>query len=597
MESTATSSPRSATTRRLVSALAAAAFLLYAALLIVKVNACAGGSDSSGYMNHARLLGMGRLHSLPRELPGLNPADFSEFLYTPLGFVPQSGSLVPSYPVGMPLMIVAAHWLAGWNYAGDVVIVAHSLAALLLLFALSRTLGLSEWASLLATIVLAASPLFLDFSLQAMSDVPALAWTSATALGLWLARRRVGWSILAGFVFGVSVLVRPNNALMLLPAIVAWWPWSPGWSATSGRAGASAVVRAEPRSEAKARPEVALHHRSLWRPKFASELRSLALRLVGFGLGGLPVAAAFMLHSHAAYGHWLTTGYGDASSLFQPPLIPLTLRHYAQWMPVVFSAGVWLFLLLPLVLWRNREAAFLFVWGMAYLGFYVSYYHTHEAWWYLRFVLPAAPAFLLGAIGMARWLWALATRGVSERMGDRALRLAAAVALVLIVRNEVKWDRQFQVLAVGHGEGSYPGAINWLRQHAPANSVLEVMQASGAAFYYSDFIALRWDQMTAATFPEVAAIAAREGRAIYAPLFPFETDSALKERMPGIWTPVGRVREVVIYRWDGAAAKPARPRAAFHQLRVSPCSPVMPTRPEVAFHQPAGVMMTFDPLR
>jgi 4-amino-4-deoxy-L-arabinose transferase-like glycosyltransferase len=511
--------------------IAAVAFLLYAALLIAKVNACAAGSDSSGYMNHARLLGMGRLHSSPRELPGLNAAHFSEFLYTPLGFVPQSGTLVPSYPVGLPLMIVAAHWVAGWNHAGDAVIVVHSLAALLLLFALGRGLGLSERACLLATIVLAASPLFLDFSLQAMSDVPALAWTSATALCLWLARRRIGWSVPAGFIFGISVLLRPNNVLMLAPAMVAWWP---RWSAASARALTSAQ---------------ALHPVA---PNLG--MLDLARRIIGFGLGGLPAAAGFALHSHAAYGHWLTTGYGDASSLFQPAVIPLTLRHYAQWMPVSFSAGVWLFLLLPLALWRSREAAFLFVWGLAYLGFYVSYFHTHEAWWYLRFVLPAAPAYLLGAIWMAQWIWRFATRAVGRRIDSapNARRLLCALALVGIVGNELKWDRQFQVLAVGHGEGSYSKTIDWLHRHAPANSVLEVMQASGAAFYYSDFIALRWDQMTAATFPEVAAAAAREGRAIYAPLFPFETEPALKKRMPGIWTPVGQVREVVIYRWAGA---------------------------------------------
>ncbi len=516
MESTTPSSPHSATIRRLVVALAVVGLLLYSALLIDKVNACAAGSDSSGYMNHARLLGMGRLHSPPRELPGVNAAHFSDYLYCPLGFVPQSGTLVPTYPVGMPLMIVAAHWVAGWNHAGDAVIVVHSLAALLLLFALGRALGLSERACLLATIVLAASPLFLDFSLQAMSDVPALTWTTATALGLWLTRRRLGWSLFAGFVFGISVLIRPTNILMLVPAVIGWWP-------------------------------------AAWN---RDELNLLVRRLVGFGLGGLPAAATFVLHSHTAYGHWLTTGYGDPSSLFQPPLIPLTLRHYAQWMPVSFSGGVWLFLLLPLALWRSRQAAFLLVWGLVYLAFYVSYYHTHEAWWYLRFVLPAAPAFLFGAIWVARWIWRLAMRGVGQRVGDNALHLLYALALVGLVWNELKWNREFQVLAMGNGEGSYSKAIDWLSQHAPANSVLEVMQVSGAAFYYSHYIALRWDQMTPATFPEVAAAAAREGRPIYAPLFPFEIERALKENMPGTWIQVGKVREVTIYRWAGAPSAP-----------------------------------------
>jgi len=509
MESITASPLRPAPVRRVLGVLAAVALALYAVMLIRNVSACAGGADSSGYMNHARLLGLGRLHTPPRELPGLDAAHFSDFLYTPLGFVPQDGLLVPSYPVGMPLMIMAAHWLAGWTYAGDVVIVFHSLAALVLLFALGRALGLSERACLLATGALAASPLFIAYSLQAMTDVPALAWTTATALTLWLARRRERWAGAAGLVFGISVLVRPNNVLMLAPAVVVWWPEA--WT--------------------------------------GAELKRWGRLIVSFGLGGLPTAAGFALHSHAAYGHWLTTGYGDASSLFQRAMVPLTLRHYAQWMPVVFSAGVGLFLLLPLVR-RSRGSLFLLTWGLAYLAFYVSYYHTHEAWWNLRFILPAAPAFILGAIWAARELCRLAARWMPY---PAAAWILYGLAAAGVLRAELKWDRRFQVLAVGHGEANYPAVIAWLRQHVPANSVLEVMQASGAAFYYSDFIALRWDQMSARTFPEVTAAAAREGRAIYAPLFPFETESALKERMPGQWEPVAQLREVVIYRWAGAA--------------------------------------------
>lgn len=164
MESNLAASSRSRL-RRWGGGLAAVLLLLgYALMLARHVDACAGGSDSSGYMNHARLLGSGHLHTAPRALPGLNADHFSEFLYTPLGFVPKDGSLVPTYPVGMPLMIYAAHALVGWEYAGDVVIVFHSLAAIVALFVLGRLLGFPlEWC-VLAAAVLAASPLFLDFS-------------------------------------------------------------------------------------------------------------------------------------------------------------------------------------------------------------------------------------------------------------------------------------------------------------------------------------------------------------------------------------------------------------------------------------------------
>ena len=510
MESSAPASSRHWLNRWGGGLLAALVLALYAGLLIRHVDACAGGSDSSGYMNHARLLGSGRLHTAPRELPGLDGRHFSEFLYVPLGFVPKDGSLVPTYPVGMPLMILAVHVITGWVHAGDAVIVFNSLAAIVLLFALGRAVGLGRGWCALAAGILALSPLFLDFSLQAMSDVPALAWTAATALAVWLARRRLGWAAAAGFIFAVSVLIRPTNILMIAPLVIAWWPdrWDRG------------------------------------------ESRRLLQRIGLFGAGGLPAAIGFAVHSHAAYGQWLTTGYGDASSLFMRSMIGLTLRHYVKWLPVVFSPAVWLFLALPWSARRNRAALFLLVWGLVYLAFYVSYFHTHEDWWYLRFVLPAAPAFILGPL----WVVRSALSHGAERL--KALRYLPsalfACGMAWAVQVELRWDRQFQVLSVGHGEASYRMVMNWLKVHAAPNSVLTVMQASGAAFYYTDFIAVRWDQMSPSLFPEVAAAAAKEGRAIYAPLFPFETESALQERMPGQWEPVGKIREIVIWRWAGS---------------------------------------------
>jgi 4-amino-4-deoxy-L-arabinose transferase-like glycosyltransferase len=515
MESNAPASFRSWLTRPGCRWALVIALVLYGALLIRHVDACAGGSDSSGYMNHARLLALGHLHTAPRALPGLNPRDFSDFLYTPLGFVPKDGALVPTYPVGMPLMILAVHYFAGWAHAGDVVIVGHALAALALLFLLGRELRLGRAWCWAATIGLAASPLFLEFSLQAMSDVPALAWTTGAAWAIWRARTHPRWAAGAGLIFAVAVLIRPTNVLMIAPLVAAWWPDAWDKAELGGKVGC----------------------------------------LARFAAGGLPAAIGFALHSHAAYGHWLTTGYGDASSLFTRSVVPLTLRHYAHWMPVVFTPLVWFFLGLPIAAWRSREARFLLAWGAAYLGFYVSYFHTHEDWWYLRFVLPAAPAFIGGALWVVRWIARRATAGWTPH--PAAAMAAFLLALAGIGATELRWDKRWQVLAVGHGEAGYRLAMDWLKIHAPPNAVLTVMQASGAAFYYTDFIAVRWDQMSPQLFPEVAAAAARDGRPIYAPLFPFETESALHERMPGRWDRMGQVRDIVIWRWAGGSASSA----------------------------------------
>ena len=84
--------------------------------------------------------------------------------------------MVPTYPPGLPLLLVPAALVAGWDHAGDLVLIVHSLAGIALAFALGRACGLSGSWSLVGAAVLAASPLYLFTSLQALSDVPATAW-------------------------------------------------------------------------------------------------------------------------------------------------------------------------------------------------------------------------------------------------------------------------------------------------------------------------------------------------------------------------------------------------------------------------------------
>ena len=64
--------------------------------------------------------------------------------------------------------------LIGWDHAGDVVLCAHALLGLLLTYGLARTMGLSRRGAVLGATIIAASPLYLHYSLQMMSDLPAL---------------------------------------------------------------------------------------------------------------------------------------------------------------------------------------------------------------------------------------------------------------------------------------------------------------------------------------------------------------------------------------------------------------------------------------
>ena len=333
--------------RRAAAAAVILAVAVYAAVLITHVGAIAGGSDSSGYMNHARLLASGSLHVQPRTIPGLPRLSGVPKLYVPLGFRPawNGDGLVPTYPVGFSLVILALRPLAGWRHAGDLAIVLHSLGGLAATYALGRILGLGRrWAGL-GVAILALSPLYLFMSLQAMSDVPSLLWTTLAVLAALKSRETPSWGVAAGAAMAVDVLLRPTNVLALAPLAVA--------------------LGLAPR------------------------------RWLLLALGGLPGAVFFFAHSLTAYGSLAATGYGDTSAYFGARFVPGTLLHYARWLPVLFTPLVALNLGLP---WIQRESPrtrwLLGMWILAFAGLYATYTCTHETWWYLRFLLPAAPALV-----------------------------------------------------------------------------------------------------------------------------------------------------------------------------------------------------------
>jgi hypothetical protein len=84
------------------------------------------------------------------------------------------------------------------------------------------------------------------------------------------------------------------------------------------------------------------------------------------------------------------------------------------------------------------------------------------------------------------------------------------------------------------------------------------MEASGALFYYTDFILVRWDMISSADFQRIAAAGTAAGRPLYAVLFPFEIEetewSAFQKHLAGHWTQIGTVRSVSIWRYDSPPA-------------------------------------------
>lgn len=461
----------------------------YGTWMATNIQAVAGGSDSSGYMNNARLLERMELKIKRREIDGLSPQELPIYSYIPLGFVPVGEhEMVPTYPMGFPLLILGMSHFTSWDHAAAATLVVHALLSLVVLCGLSILLGLSRPLSLLAALLLGLSYVFVDLSMQTMSDVPALAWCSLAFLAAVLSNRNAAWALLAGAAIAMAVLIRPSNVLMVPPlAIVFGFSWK---------------------------------------------------RWLLFGLGGLPGAAFQWIINWRLYGNGFASGYGDVGTLFRAQYLSWSLAAYARWLPVALTPALVLAFGTPFfpTLRKDRILIALAVWALAYLGFYAFYFHTSENWTYMRFILPAFSAMII--------LVMLVAQRIGLGMQPARRRAAGAMLVLLVVGWNAYWIAHFGVWS--RNEGRYQAAAQWTAQNLPPNAVVLAMQVSGSLLYYTPFTFVRYEQFDRDSFAQVEQACDAAGRPIYAMLFPFETDAVL--RMPGTWTRIGSVAEIVIWR-------------------------------------------------
>lgn len=457
----------------------------------------AGGSDSSGYLNSAQLLLSGRLDT-PLRLPEGMPRELlAKDAFIPLGFRPDltGTSMVPTYPVGLPLHLVAVGWLTGLSVASTVVAVGAALTFVGLLYLVAREFGVRPaWSAGLAALG-AVSPLTLMFALQPMSDLLATVWTLAIILCARRAQRGTGWTIATGAALAMAVLVRPTNLLLLVPALIA--------------------LPSNPRA---------------W---------------LLFGLGGLPGALFLAWYNHALYGEFFTTGYLGVGSLLGWNYVPGTLTHYAYWVPVVASPLVLAALALPWAKAGGRRMLILATWAGVIFGFYAAYKHTHETWWFLRFVLPALPA-----LGIAAAL-ALQTIPLSQRRQGLVV-----LALVLASGWMVHWTHKLRVHKIELDDRGYPLTGRWAAQSLPADGVLLAYQVSGSLLHYTNrpFVVPGW--LTAQETVRLEEWLAQNRRPLYAALYPHE-EAAVWSKLPGRWEQVAQFHQARIWRRIEPAPRPS----------------------------------------
>ena len=466
----------------------------------------AGGSDSSGYLNSARLLTEGKLFEDLRAPAEFGPREkLNPMHFLPQGYFPSTDStrLTPTYPTGLPLHFALAAKILGWRAGPLAVVLLAAVAAIALCFLVARAAGVSPWLAVAGAVVLAAFPVFIFTSVQPLSDTLATAWTLATLYAGLRARASRAWAFGCGLALAMAVLVRPTS-VVLAPALLVL---------------------------------------------LGCDVKKLAL----FALGGVPGAAWFAFYNHQLYGGALRSGYGDVLAAFALPYGAPTAVHFAKWLALLLPSVV---LALPFAAWLRREqrhralvaVTLVFV---AVAGLYSFYEVSHEVWWCLRFILPGVPALIVAALLGAE---ALAARG-AENAPTRAKRqrIAALVLALWGLAASWYWTPRLDVFRIHLYEQTYADASHVARDTLPKNAVVMSFAFSGALYFDSQFPVLRWDQLEAPAFERYAALAQKAARPVCALIFDWEEKDAFR-RCPGAWRRIGTVGNVGL--WQLGAPNP-----------------------------------------
>jgi hypothetical protein len=430
----------------------------------------ASGADPSGYLSEAAMLASGTLAYLE---PLASVADWADAARTlaPLGWQAAGGATqVPTYAVGLPLLMAAPHAVAGVIGASLVVSVSGALAVW---FAGRTAHALAGGAAgVLAAVALATLPVQLFESMQPMSDVPVTAaWL---ACWWWLAKSDAvpaANSLLAGAAAAVAVLIRPN--LAPLAAVAALF--------------------------------------LLVRPANAG-IRSRAVNAARFTA---PVAGAGalvgLLHWHW-FGSPLRSGYGTASEIYSLANVAPNVSLYFGWL--VETHGAWLLAASLAFVVRTRAVLRWMLAFAALVCFAYFIYGPFESWPYLRFLLPAlAVACVATAVAIA----------TAVRMFPRAARAPLVMILVLAMAGvQIARARELGVFKLAARQSRASLAGRYLASANRQRAVFIASEQSGAMRYYTGRSIVRWDFLPADALPLVAQRLAEAGHDVWVVLDDWE---------------------------------------------------------------------------
>lgn len=420
----------------------------------------ASGADASGYLSEAAMLSQPHLFVFDRLGVELGVATPDVSPTTPLGWRSgDPGVQAPSYPPGLPLLMAVPHRIAGIAGASMVIAIS-AFVAVWTAGALGRALA-GGAAGLIASVALAAAPVFLFQSVQPMSDVPVTAaWTSCWWL---MVRGRKDFSLWAGLACGVAVLIRPNLAPLAAVPFLA----------------------------------------------ILSRDRRDALRFA------LPVVVAGVFLAIVQwiwYGSPLRSGYGGVDELFAISNIGLNLSHYFGWFiatsPALVASlgGFW-------ILRASRNAQAMAVFAILVVVAYLVY-AVFDDWSYLRFLLPAmaVAAVFLGVL----------CQSLLTRITPTARPIVLLGLVLVLSAHGLSEARTRDTYKLAGQQRRVADVALALSDRMSPSDVVVAGEQSGSMRYYTGHDIVRWEELRAEDWDRVFAALMAIGRGSWIVLDAFE---------------------------------------------------------------------------
>jgi hypothetical protein len=496
-----------------------------------------GGADQYSYVTEAGLLGKGTL-TVRQDVPYAWP--YAEGTWTPIGYsvVPGSrGTIAPMTPPGLPLLMAALQTLFGFCAAFWVAPICAGLAIWCTYLLGSHVFDRVD-IGLVATGLMAVSPVFLAHMVSPLSDVP------ATALGtLALVLITIEQPVAAGLATAAAIAIRPNLAPFAL-ALLAW----------------AALPDAQ-------RPQA--------RTFFArSTVRAaLAIAPVVFALASLNVHV---------YGSALRSGYGVVQDLYSWRHLWTNVVHFSTWIsqsdtPIVALALVF-FVAPGLLPPAHIPFPRVLLGGVAAIVI-LSYvfYLPFEQWGYLRFLLPMWPVVM---VLTSASIVAAADRWLPPRIRHAAL----ALLLGALAWHHLTFAAREHVFARWQDENRYVDVGRYIAATTDPAAVFISWQQSGSIRLYADRLTLNFARLDRHWLDRTVDRLRAMGRRPYLVIEGFE-EQAFRERFSATnrlgsldWTPIAVYRTPYVAIYDPDVRESGRSAA------------VIPATAELSRHCPQPVV-------